>query len=221
VYLDAYLNVREALGFQMRAARTLLRDFVRFLETYVEAGPLRPHTFATFIGVLASTGLRVGEAIRLTMPDVRLETSPPVLHIRMVNCGRDLNWSFWPRTVLPAEYGWEEKLVDRFWVRLLGVLNHLLVNVVLHTNRFKNPASEGAARDKPTLFKHRNGSIGQINYPTKVYLSPNLENLEQTCSWSWMDRLKMIHKFTTKTFEEAFYFLDQFLVSWSLGHRAA
>lgn len=164
VYLDAYLSVRDALGFQMRAERTLLRDFVRFLETHGEAGPiraqravdwacassaqrgpggvaqrlsmargflaylramlpdtevpdhglvasfrrptpylltpqqiadliqaaqaagppgsLRPHTFSTFIGVLASTGLRVGEAIRLTMPDVRLETSPPVLHIR-------------------------------------------------------------------------------------------------------------------------------------------
>ena len=101
VDLDAYLSVRDALGFQMRAERTVLRDFVRFLETHGEAGPiraqravdwacassaqaagppgsLRPHTLSTFIGVLASTGLRVGEAIRLTMPDVRLETSPPV-----------------------------------------------------------------------------------------------------------------------------------------------
>jgi len=28
VQLDAYLSIREALGFQMRAERTLLRDFV-------------------------------------------------------------------------------------------------------------------------------------------------------------------------------------------------
>ena len=29
---------------------------------------------ATLLGLLASTGLRIGEAIRLTMDDVRLET---------------------------------------------------------------------------------------------------------------------------------------------------
>jgi hypothetical protein len=32
--LDAYLSVREALGFQMRAERTLLRDFVGFVEAH-------------------------------------------------------------------------------------------------------------------------------------------------------------------------------------------
>jgi integrase/recombinase XerD len=162
--LDAYLSVREALGFQMRAERTLLRDFVGFVEAHGDGGPiraqlavdwacasvtqrgrggaaqrlrmarrfltylratlpetevpqsglvasfrrpqpylltppqitamiraaytmgpqgsLRPHTFATFIGVLASTGLRVGEAIRLTIQDVHLDATPPRLHIR-------------------------------------------------------------------------------------------------------------------------------------------
>jgi integrase/recombinase XerD len=164
LYLDTYLSVREALGFQMRAERTLLRDFVRFVEnaqvsgpiraqlavdwacassskrgtsgasqrlsrvrgflSYLratlpeteipgrnvvasarrpkpflfrteqlqalmgaaqEAGPhgaLRPYTLSTLIGLLASTGLRVGEAIRLTMADVELESVPPFLHIR-------------------------------------------------------------------------------------------------------------------------------------------
>ena len=164
VALDAYLRLREARGLQRRAERTVLRDFVRFLETHGDAGPsraqragdwacassaqrgpggvahrlrrargflahlralrpdtevpdhglvasfrrptpdlltpqqiadlsqaaqaagppdaLRPHPFSTCIGVVARTGLRVGEAIRLTRPDVRLETSPPVLHIR-------------------------------------------------------------------------------------------------------------------------------------------
>jgi integrase len=38
--------------------------------------------WSTLIGVLASTGLRVGEAIRLTMADVQLEGTPPLLHIR-------------------------------------------------------------------------------------------------------------------------------------------
>ena len=164
LYLDGYLSVREALGFQMRAERTLLRDFVNYVETHTDTGPLRaylavdwacaasahrgmggaaqrlsmahgfltylramlpdtevpdrglvaalrrpkpylltppqitaliraahdlgprgslrPHTFATVIGLLASTGLRVGEAIRLTIHDVQLDHLLPVVHIR-------------------------------------------------------------------------------------------------------------------------------------------
>jgi integrase len=45
-------------------------------------GSLRPSTFSTVIGLLASTGLRIGEAIRLTTGDVHLDHTPPVLHIR-------------------------------------------------------------------------------------------------------------------------------------------
>ena len=162
--LDAYISLREALGFQMRAERTLLREFVQCVEshgvglpiraalavewacavserrgpggaaqrlsmarrflTYLRAtipatevpdralvasfrrptpylftpdqiqplmhearqagphGALRPHTLSTLIGVLASTGVRVGEALRLTVTDVMLESDPPCLHIR-------------------------------------------------------------------------------------------------------------------------------------------
>jgi len=35
-----------------------------------------------FLGLLASTGLRVGEALRLTLADVQLESHPPQLHVR-------------------------------------------------------------------------------------------------------------------------------------------
>jgi len=45
-------------------------------------GALRPHTFSTLIGLLASTGLRVGEARRLMVTDVWLDNDPPCLHIR-------------------------------------------------------------------------------------------------------------------------------------------
>ena len=150
--LAAYLAVRQALGYAMRAERTLLADFVRFLidggdlnpiraqaavdwatrrseqrgtsgtatrltmarrflshlrathpDTEVpeyglvatarrptpflfndadierllaaaqQARPrdsLRPYTLSTLLGLLASTGLRVGEAVRLTVSDV-------------------------------------------------------------------------------------------------------------------------------------------------------
>lgn len=164
LHLDTYIGMREALGFQKRTERTLLNDFVRFLDVRQDAEPiraqlavewacatseqrsprgaarrlsvargflaylrttfpetevpapnllasarrptpylltpqqiqalmrtarevgsrgcLRPYTVSTLIGVLASTGLRVGEAIRLTMADVQLDGTPPLLHIR-------------------------------------------------------------------------------------------------------------------------------------------
>jgi integrase len=44
-------------------------------------GSLRPHTLSTLIGLLASTGLRVGEAIRLQVDQVKLGLDPPQLHI--------------------------------------------------------------------------------------------------------------------------------------------
>jgi len=42
---------------------------------------LRPHTLATLIGLLASTGLRISEALRLDRADVQLDTDPPRLLI--------------------------------------------------------------------------------------------------------------------------------------------
>jgi integrase/recombinase XerD len=44
-------------------------------------GSLRPHTLASLLGLLASTGLRVGEAIRLQIDQVKLDLDPPQLHI--------------------------------------------------------------------------------------------------------------------------------------------
>jgi integrase len=43
------------------------------------AGSLRPHLWQALIGLLASTGLRVGEAIRLKVDDLKLEADPPYL----------------------------------------------------------------------------------------------------------------------------------------------
>jgi integrase/recombinase XerD len=46
------------------------------------AGSLRQLTAYTLIGLLASTGLRAGESIRLTLNDVHLDAIPPHLEIR-------------------------------------------------------------------------------------------------------------------------------------------
>jgi integrase/recombinase XerD len=162
-HVVAYLSLREALGFQLRAEKLLLPEFVAFLHaqgitgpiraqlalewacqasahrgasgaaqrlsiargflTYLQAsmpdtevpdhgllprprrpkpylftpsqvtalfeaaqgrqprGSLRPYTLSTLIGLLASTGLRIGEAIRLQIGDVKLDLDPPQLHI--------------------------------------------------------------------------------------------------------------------------------------------
>jgi integrase/recombinase XerD len=162
--LDAYLAIRQALGFRLQAEGQLLRNFILFLESkgnphpiraYVAVewacsscasrgsngqaarlskvrkflahlratipetevpdhgllsssrrpkpylfspeqidriiaavrakGPvdsLRPHTLSAVIRVLAATGLRVGEAIRLIIDDVKLDALPPHLIIR-------------------------------------------------------------------------------------------------------------------------------------------
>jgi integrase len=44
-------------------------------------GSLRPHTVETLIGLVASSGLRAGEAMRLRLADVDLKAAPPRLHV--------------------------------------------------------------------------------------------------------------------------------------------
>jgi len=64
-------------------------------------GSLRPQTFSTLLGVLASTGLRVGEAIRLTMQDVHLDEAPPLLHIRETKYHKSRLVPLHPTTAAP------------------------------------------------------------------------------------------------------------------------
>ncbi|HEX4950020.1 MAG TPA: tyrosine-type recombinase/integrase [Blastocatellia bacterium] len=46
------------------------------------AHSLRPHAWRLLLGLLVSTGLRVGEACRLEIGDLHLTPAPPYLHIR-------------------------------------------------------------------------------------------------------------------------------------------
>lgn len=60
------------------------KEIAALLHTARSLGPadsLRPYTYTTLVGLLASCGLRIGEAVGLRTSDVRLEATPPHLYI--------------------------------------------------------------------------------------------------------------------------------------------
>lgn len=59
----------------------------------------RAATVSTLIGLLASTGIRIGEALRLTMDDVRLDATPAHLYIHETKFGKSRNVVLHPSTV--------------------------------------------------------------------------------------------------------------------------
>ncbi len=72
-----YLFSQEQIVFLLKAA-----------SNSGPAGSLRSHTIATMLGLMASTGIRIGEAINLTIDDVKLDSDPPVLEIRLTMFSR-------------------------------------------------------------------------------------------------------------------------------------
>lgn len=67
------------------------QDIVRLLDAVSQlrlCDALRPLTLYTLIGLLASTGLRIGEAIALTVEDVKLDTTPPHLLVHESKFGK-------------------------------------------------------------------------------------------------------------------------------------
>jgi integrase len=90
-YLSAVVPGTEVPAYGLLAGHRRRQPYI-FSDTEIEAltaaaatapprGGLRPSMLATLLGLLASTGLRIGEAIRLTMDDVRLEAQPAHLRV--------------------------------------------------------------------------------------------------------------------------------------------
>jgi integrase len=98
IYLKAFLPDTEipasGLLAEQRRPRPYLysdHEIVRMQETtrtLWEPGCLKQITFETLIGLLASTGLRIGEALRVTLPNVHLDLDPPHLEIRNTKFGK-------------------------------------------------------------------------------------------------------------------------------------
>ena len=57
-------------------------------RTLWEPGCLKQLTFETLIGLLASTALRIGEALRLTLCNLHPSLDPPHLEIRNTKFGK-------------------------------------------------------------------------------------------------------------------------------------
>lgn len=82
-----YIYSEEELAKLLAATQLItVRGFARRSS---RSKPLRPYTYETLIGLLASTGLRVGEAIRLDIDDFRLRDDPPNLLVRQTKFRKD------------------------------------------------------------------------------------------------------------------------------------
>jgi integrase len=98
IYLKAFLPDTEipkpGLLAEERRPRPRLysnEEIVRMQQatrTLSEPGSLKQITFETLIGLLAATGLRIGEALRLTLGDLHLDHEPPYLEIRNTKFGK-------------------------------------------------------------------------------------------------------------------------------------
>lgn len=91
-YLRASLPDTQVPGFNLIAGPTRPNPYIysqeeitaliKAAELLSPRGSLRPHTHATFIGLLAGSGLRMGEAIRLKDTDVSLDQTAAVITVR-------------------------------------------------------------------------------------------------------------------------------------------
>jgi integrase len=98
IYLKAFLPDTEipasGLLAEERRPRPYLYSDVQIVgmqqstRTLWKSGCLKQITFETLIGLLASTGLRIGEALRLTLGDLHLDLDPPHLEIRNTKFGK-------------------------------------------------------------------------------------------------------------------------------------
>jgi len=94
---------------------------------------LRASMLATLLGLLASTGLRIGEATRLTLDDVQLEARPA--HLRI------LQSKFRKSRLVPVDPTTADALSD--YLRLRSELGYHALSEVVFVNKLGNPLDVG------------------------------------------------------------------------------
>jgi len=129
------------------------------------AGSLRPHLWQVLIGLLASTGLRVGEAIRLKIDDLKLEADPPYLQVLETKYRKSRLVPLHPTTATQLRSYTEKRrqlgysaLSDHFFISERGnpLNRHTLWRTFNRmTRRLEMHPTDG--RRRPTLHSLRHG----------------------------------------------------------------
>ena len=125
--------------------------------------PFRTATMRAIIGLRASTGIRIGEALRLTMADVRLDATPPHLYIHESKLGKSRNVVLHPSTVKHLQHYMQVRdsalhnhRAEPFFTNTL--CRPLIYNPLRHTFRqlLKQVGiTASAGQRKPTLHSFR------------------------------------------------------------------
>jgi integrase len=132
---------------------------------YWEEGSFRQKTYSTIVGLLASTGLRVGEALRLKLAEVYLDEDPPYLEIRNTKFHKTRLVPLHPTTAAKLlEYRNERKghvhgqVADTLFINDRGrpLLYGRVRNAVLQAQRHAGIVKEeGPGRQGPALHALR------------------------------------------------------------------
>jgi integrase len=142
-YLSAIVPGTEVPAYGLLAGHRRRRPYI-FSDAEIEAltavaaaapprDGLRPTMLATLLGLLASTGLRIGEAIRLTMDDVRLDDHPA--HLRV------LESKFRKSRLVPVDPSTATALAD--YVRRRHDLGYHALSEIFFVNERGGPLAAG------------------------------------------------------------------------------
>jgi integrase/recombinase XerD len=140
------------------------QEIQRIMEAEVrKQTPFRAATVRTIIGLLASTGIRIGEALRLSVADVRLEATPPHLYIHDTKFGKSRNVVLHPSAAANLRHYRHEREVslrghhaEPFFTNT--VCRSLIYNPLRHTFRqlLKQVGIVSSAHQRrPTLHSFR------------------------------------------------------------------
>jgi integrase/recombinase XerD len=124
------------------------------------SGSLRPQTYTTIIGLIAGTGLRVGEAIRLTVRHVRLDSDPAYLEVLQTKFRKSRLVALHPTTADKLRlYANERKrlnydgLTDAFFVSEQGTfLHYQAVRRTFHTLLRTTGIPDDQRRGRPRIY---------------------------------------------------------------------
>jgi integrase len=144
------------------------QELVSILDAAAAMRPgraLRPHVYVSMIGLLASTGIRAGEAIRLTINDVLLDADPPRILVLEAKFGKS--------RIVPLHVTAAEKL--KAYVRLREQLGYAGLSDLFFMSEIGTLIDYGFFATWFTRTAHRLGML-----PSSDARRPTLHSLRHT-----------------------------------------